>query len=132
MFAASVAFVLLMLCLLPIAFLVWRRLVQLVRVIEQERAHAQALIQDGRELIVHLREISSRVTKQMDDVDRMLCTARQWTERADRLVNGVGSIVEPPVFALAQGSHLARVGLKAFLRVLLRGRQRREAAEEQD
>lgn len=125
--AASVAVVVSAVVMVPLAILIWRRLDRLANLAEELRTAVQVVVHDGRELMWTVSELSKRVTRQMDDVDQVVCTARQWTERADRLVNAVGSIVEPPVFALAAGTKLARVGVKAFLQSLLhRGGDRKE------
>lgn len=132
LFAASVAVVLLVVCAIPLAVLVLRRVDRLIHIVEELRTNAEVTMHDGRELMWQVNELSKRVTRQMDEVDQIVCIARQWTERADRLVDGVGSIVEPPVMALAQGSRLARVGLTAFLKALFLGRRPAEKEEKQD
>ena len=130
--AACVAVVFLVVCLVPLGFLIWRRLERLTQIVEELRTSAQMMVHDGRELMWQATELSRRATRQMDDVDRIVCTARQWTERADRIANAVGSMVEPPVFALAEGTKLARVGMTAFLKSLFHGGQRLETEQERN
>jgi len=128
LFAASVAIVLVVVGLLPLVYLAWQRLENLMRIADDLRTQAQVMMHDSDELIRNLNELSKRLTRQMDDVDQMVCTARQWTERADRLANAVGAIVEPPVFAAARGTSLLRVGMKAFFKSLFHGGRRETEA----
>ena len=118
LFAAAVAIVVSTAVLVPLALMTWQRLNRLAHIAEELRTALQVLMHDSRELMWSVNELSKRVTREMDDVDEMVCTVKQWAARTDRLVNAVGSIVEPPIFALASGARLARVGVKAFLQSL--------------
>ncbi len=121
LFAAALAVLLSVIITVPITILAWRRLERLAQIVEELRTDMQVVAHDGRELMWTIGELSKRVSRQMDDVEEIVCTAKLWTQRADRLVDEVGSIVEPPVAALAQGAGLARVGIRAFFKALLHG-----------
>ena len=119
--AAALAVMVSVAIIVPLVFMAWRRLERLAQIVEELRTDVQVIAHDGRELMWNIGELSKRVTRQMDDVEAIVCTAWLWTLRADRLVNEVGSIIEPPVSAVAQGASLARVGVKAFLKALFHG-----------
>jgi hypothetical protein len=58
------------------------------------------------------------VQADLDEVDRVLHTARLWTDRADRLVDEVGAFVEPPMQAVSRTGTVLKAGLGAFLKSL--------------
>jgi uncharacterized protein YoxC len=123
LFLASVAFIVLAACIIPIAFQARRRLAELVLTAELLKPKLEVLAQDGRELVRSVTDLSKRANKHMDDVGKMVSTAHQWTERADRIVNEVGSVIEPPAFALVRNMNLFRTGATAFLRTLFHPNQ---------
>ena len=49
----------------------------------------------------------------------MTRTARAWTDRADRLVEAVGSVTEPPVFFLSRNIKTFGAIAKGVLQTLL-------------
>jgi methyl-accepting chemotaxis protein len=71
------------------------------RPLDEFKSDAHFVKQQTEELIHNLNELSRRANEQMDDVHKIVRTARQWTERADRIVEEV----EPPVFALARSCY---------------------------
>ncbi len=118
LFSASLAIIVLAACLIPLAILACRRLSGLARAGEEIKERLELLLQDSRELIQNVTVLSRRAQSQMDDVDIVMRTARAWTVRADRLVDGVGSVIEPPVFSLVSLSNLIRTGAGAFIQSL--------------
>jgi uncharacterized protein YoxC len=118
LFCASVAIVLVAACLIPMAVLALRQFAGMARAGEEIKANLDLLMRDSRVLVQNVNELSKRVQAQMDDVDEVMQTVQSWTARADRLVDGVGSIVEPPVFSLAALSNLVRTGAGAFIQSL--------------
>jgi len=118
LFFAAIAVVVLVACLIPLAFQARRQLEQLVVTAGQLKADLEVLVNDSRELMRNANTLATRVNQQMDDVEQMVCTARQWTERADRLVNTLGAALEPPVVAVVRNLNLLRTGATTFLQAL--------------
>jgi uncharacterized protein YoxC len=115
LFLAALAFIVLVACLIPLAFQARRRLEHLAVSAEQLKANVELLVQDSRELVRNVNELEQQVSRQMDDVGQVVGTVRRWTERADRLVEEVGSVIEPPVFAWVRNVNLFRLGATTFL-----------------
>ena len=132
LFVASVAFIVLVACLIPIAFQMRRKLEQLVIAAEELKGKAQALVEDSHEMVRNVTELSKRANEELDEVSRVVQTARQWTERVDRLVNEVGSAIEPPVHSMVRNMNLFRTGVTTFLQVLLHRNQHNQTKREQD
>jgi uncharacterized protein YoxC len=118
LFFASLSVIVLVACIVPIAFQTRRNSEQLLRTIEELKSNTQLLAQDSRELVRSLNDLCRRANQQMDELSQILRTAQQWTQRADRLVEEVGSAIEPPVFSLARNLNLFRTGATTFLRTL--------------
>lgn len=118
LFVASVAFVALVACLIPIAFQARRQLEQLVSTAGQLKADVDVLVQEGRELVRSANTLVTRASEQLHDVENVVRTVRQWKDRADRLVNQVGAAIEPPVFSLARNMNLFRLGVTTLLQIL--------------
>ena len=132
LFVASLAFIVLVGCLIPIVFQVRRKLEQLVAATEELKIKAQALVEDSHEMVRNVTELSKRANQQLDEVSRVVQTARQWAERADRLVNEVGSAIEPPVHSLVRNMNLFRTGIATFLQVLSHRNQHNQTKKESD
>jgi hypothetical protein len=78
-----------------------------------------------------LNLLSVLAQNQWHEVEKIVHTARQWSERADRFVEEVGSIVEPPVFSVGYKLNLMRAGVKTFFQTLLSGNQQHKEEEKE-
>ena len=101
LFFASLAIIVLVACLIPIAFQARRHLEQLVDIAGQLKVDLAVIARDGQELMQNLNALASRANRQMEDVEQVVRTVRQWSERTDRLVNVLGAALEPPVVAVS-------------------------------
>ena len=131
-FVASVAFTVLVICLIPIVFQARRKVEQLVITAGELKEKLQALVEDSHEMVRNVTELSKRANQQLDEVSRVVQTARQWAERADRLVNEVGSAIEPPVHSLVRNMNLFRTGIATFLQFLTHRNQPNQTTKESD
>jgi uncharacterized protein YoxC len=129
LFVAALAVIVLVACLLPIAFQVRRQVEQLMLTAMELKASVQVLLQESRELVRSASELSQRARQEMDEAGQVVHTVRQWTERADRLVDEVGAAIEPPIFALTRNMNLIRMGVSAFMQNIFQ-RHQRKAAED--
>ncbi len=127
LFLASLAIVILVGCLVPMAFLMRSHLDSLVRTAEQSKTDMQTLVHDSHELIRTITDLSKRASRQLDEIDLVVATVREWTERADHFVNEVGSVVEPPVFTIARNMNQLRTGMTGFLHALLNSFHRNQS-----
>jgi len=118
LFLASIAFIVLVACFIPMAFQAKRHLEQMAITVGQLKTDVNVLVHDSREFVQNLNALATRANRQMDDVNQVFRTVRQWTERADRVVGEVGSAIEPPVFSLVRNVNLVRVGLTSFFKAL--------------
>jgi hypothetical protein len=125
---ALLAIVVFLACVLPLAFRASRRVARLADAAERMRDDVQRLVQDSRELVRQATEVCIRTGEQLDDGRAVVQAGRRRTEKADRLVEGVGSVVEPPVFFAARTMNRCRAGLGAFLGALFRPRERNKSA----
>lgn len=119
LFIASVAFIGLTACLIPLAFQARCQLKQLAVTADQLKIKLEVLMADSRELMRNMNTLTTRANQQMDDVNQVVRTVNQWTQRADRLVNEVGSAVEPSVFSFVRNLNLVRTGITTFIQALL-------------
>jgi uncharacterized protein YoxC len=126
LFLASLAIIVLVACLVPMAFLMRSHLSTLVRMAEQSKTDMQALVHDSHELIRNVTELSQRASRQLDEVDQVVGTVHEWTKRADHIVNEVGSVVEPPVFTIVRNMNLLRTGVAGFLHTLFDSSRRNQ------
>jgi uncharacterized protein YoxC len=132
LFVASLTFIVLALCIIPVAFHLRRKLEQLVATVGELKDKLQALVDDSHEMVRNVTELSKRANQQLDEVSRVVQTTRQWADRADRLVNEVGSAIEPPVHSLVRNMNLIRTGIATFLQFLTHRNQRNQTTKESD
>src|ERR1019366_730774 len=91
LFVASLTFIILALCIIPVTFHLRRKLEQLVITAADLKEKLQLLVEDSHTMVRNVTELSKRANQQLDEVSRVVQTARQWAERADRLGDEVGS-----------------------------------------
>jgi hypothetical protein len=72
------------------------------RNVAQLRGELSELIRESRQLVGELRQAVARASDPMEDLAHMTRTARGWTDRADRLIDAVGTVAEPPLFFLSK------------------------------
>jgi uncharacterized protein YoxC len=119
LFLASLAIIALVACLVPMAFVMRSHMNSLVRMAEQSKNDMQILVHDSHELIRTITELSKRASQQLDEVDHVVATVREWTSRADHFLTEVGSVVEPPVVTIVRNMNLLRTGVTGFVHALL-------------
>jgi uncharacterized protein YoxC len=115
---AAAAFLVLMVVLTQLAVEARKRIASLARSADEVRLRLDDVLRDSNELIRNLNVMTCHLQGELDEVDRLVQTARLWTNRADRLVDEVGSVVEPPVQAVARTNRVLRAGLGAFIKTL--------------
>ena len=132
LFVASLTFIVLALCIIPVAFHLRRKLEQLVTTAADLKVKLQLLVEDSHEMVRNVTQLSKRANQQLDEVSQVVQTARQWTERADKIVNEIGSAVEPPVHSLVRNMNLVRTGIATFLQFLSHRNQHNQTMKESD
>ena len=132
LFIASVAFTVLMVCLIPIVFRIWRQVEKLVGTSDRLHEKLHVLVEDSRELVRHMTQFSKLANQQLDDMSQITHTVRQWSERADRLVDEVGSAIEPPVHSFVRNINLFRTGVTTFFEFLLHRNHHNHVTKEAD
>lgn len=119
LFLASLAIVALVVCIVPIAIQVGRSLRHLGVTTERLEATVETLLQDSRELVRNVGDLSDRTKRNMEEMEKVVRIAQLWTERVDQFVRQIGSIVEPPMLSLFRNSKVLRMGVAVFLQTLL-------------
>jgi len=120
LFLASLAIVVLVVCIVPIAFQVGHSMKHLARTTERLEASTQALLHDSRELVRNITDLSDRTSRYMEEAGKVSHIVHLWAERADQFSKVVGSLVEPSILSLLFDSKALRVGATVFLKTLLR------------
>jgi len=132
LFVACITFVVLALCIIPVAFHLRRKLEQLVVTVGQLKDKLEALVEDSHTMVRNVTELSKRANQQLDEVSRVVQTARGWSDRADKLVNEIGSVVEPPVHSLLRNLNLLQTGVATFLQFLSHRNEHHQTTKESD
>ena len=120
LFLASVAVVVFVAIFIPAFLVLCQRASSAARQLEEVKADLKLVIQDTRTVMQRVTELANRAHQQMDEVDRMVRTARGWSDRADRIVGEVGDIVEAPIFTVARIIGIVQEGLHSFLNAVTR------------
>lgn len=130
-FAASIAVIVLVICVVPVVFHLWRSIIHLTVKTERLETNAQMLLEESRELVRNAGNLSERTNQYLEEVGKVMLTVQHWTEKTNRLISQIGLIVDPSVLALVRNSKMLRVGATAFLRALLHP-NRREPSKNQN
>jgi uncharacterized protein YoxC len=95
------------------------------------KAEVSLLVQDSRKMLHNVNELSTRAHQQCDDVEYVIQTVRGWTDRVDRVVEEVGSVLEPPILTAARNAWVFRKGIAKFFETFLnRNHHQPQRAEE--
>jgi len=86
---------------------------------EELKAEVSVLVQDSRKLLYSVNELSTRANQQCDDIEQVIQTVRNWTGRVDRVVEEVGTILEPPLLTAARNAQIFRKGIAKFFETFL-------------
>lgn len=74
----------------------------MARSVSQLNGELSELIQESRAVVREMRQAAARVSGPMEDLEHITRTARGWTDRADRVIDAVGTVAEPPLFFLSR------------------------------
>lgn len=131
LFLASVAVVVLVAFLIPILIQLRKHTEQAARQLEELKSDVKLLVQDSRTMIQNVNNLSGRAHQQLDEVDKVVRIVREWSERANRIVEEVGAAVEPPILFAARNIGIFRKGLSIFLNALLHRDHQPEQKDEE-
>ena len=119
LFLASIAVVIFVAFCLPAVLHLRKHTAQMAQTLEELQAGVSGLVQDSRELLRNVNELSIRAHQQCDDVEDVIQTVRGWTERVDRVVGEVGSVLEPPLSTAVRNAQIFRKGIAKFFETFL-------------
>jgi hypothetical protein len=100
--AACSCIVILTALLLAAAVYLKARTESMEKGVAQLKADLSELIQESRVAVTEMRAAAASMALPMADIGHMTRTARGWADRADRLVDAVGAIAEPPLFLVSK------------------------------
>ncbi len=132
LFLASVAIVVFVAFCIPAVLQLRRYAARITQSLEELKAEVSVLVEDSRTVLRSVSELSTRAHQQCDAVEQVIHTVRSWTERADHVVQEVGSAVEPPVLAAARNIQIFYKGISKFFETFLnRNHHQPQKSEEQ-
>lgn len=116
---ATVTLIVLLVMLIRLAGYARKRIDVLAQAADETKIRLDVVLADTRELIRNVTAVSARVQTNLDEAERMLHTVRIWT---DRIVDEVGSVIEPPIQAMARINGLLKTGAGAFIKRFFQAR----------
>ena len=119
LFLASVAVVILVAYCIPAGLQLRKHAARMTQTLAELKAEISLLVQDSRRLLHSVNELSTRAHQQFDEVEQVIQTVRCWTERVDRVVEEVGSVLEPPLLRAARNAQILRKGVAKFFETFL-------------
>lgn len=96
LFAASVAIALFVFMMIPLSILLYRRAMDFSRQLEELNTELKGLVRDSRTMVQNISSVTVHANQQLDGLDSIVGVVRKWSERADHVVEGVGTTVEVP------------------------------------
>jgi len=112
LYVGSIAFIALVAVLIAMLLQLRRQIERVVRAVEDVKAEVKPLAQETRVLVANLQNLSARVNRQWVEVERISQTVRSWWN----LVEGISSVMAPPIVAARRKINILRIGLEAFVR----------------
>ena len=132
LFLASVAVMIFVAFCIPAMLQLRKHAERMAQTLAELKAEVSVLVQDSRTVLHSVNELSTRAHQQCDDVEHVIQAVRGWTERVDRVVEEVGSVLEPPLLTAARNAQIFRKGIAKFFETFLnRNHHQPQKAEEQ-
>jgi uncharacterized protein YoxC len=126
LYLASAAAILLSAVLIVLQLQFRAQVERIVRAVEELKTEVSPLVQETRIVVDRLRDLSGRVQGQWSEVEAIIDTARTWSQRANHLVEGIGSVVEPPIFQVSRNIFIVKKGLETFFRAFFSRKQQHQ------
>jgi uncharacterized protein DUF948 len=123
LYAGSVAIIALVAVLTVLLLQFRSQMERVVRAVEELKAEVSPLVQETRDVVERLRDLSWRVHGRWMEVEGIIDTARIWSQRASHLADGIGSLMEPPILVASRNIQILRKGLETFVRAFLNRKQ---------
>jgi uncharacterized protein YoxC len=131
LFLASVAIVLFVAYCIPAMLQLRKHATRMTQTLVELKTEVSLLVQDSRKMLHSVNELSTRAHQQCDDVEHVIQTVRGWTDRVDRVVEEVGSVLEQPIVTAARNAWVFRKGIAKFFETFLnRNHHQPQRAEE--
>jgi hypothetical protein len=83
--------------LTPLSILFYLQVKRIARQMDEVKSDLKEMIKESRTMIQDISRLSGHANRQLDELDKIVGTARKWSERADSIVEEVGSAVELPM-----------------------------------
>ena len=116
---ACVSLVIMVVAVVLAAFHFRARMDSMEKSISRATSDISVLIQESRGVVKEIQQVTARVSKPLEDLEYMAHTARGWTDRADRVVEAIGSVAEPPLFFFSKSIKTFGGILSGVLQTLL-------------
>jgi uncharacterized protein YoxC len=126
LYAASIAIIVLTTILIVVLLQFRKQVERVARTVEELKSELNPLVQETRVVMERLRDLSGRVHERWMEVERVMESARTWSQRVNHLVEGIGSVVLPSVVAASLNVLFLRKGLETFARALLTPKQQHQ------
>jgi len=129
---ASVAVVIFVAFCVPAVLQLRKHAERTAQTLAELKTEVSVLVQDSRKVLDNVNDLSTLAHGQCDNVEQVLQTVRSWTERVDRVVEEVGTVLEPPLLRAARNAQIFRKGVARFFETFLnRNHHNTKKAEEQ-
>ena len=126
LYAGSIAIIVLTTILIVVLLQIRKQVERVVRTVEDLKSELDPLVQETRAVMERLRDLSGRVQEQWMEVERVMESARAWSHRVNRLLEGIGFLVLPTVLVASLNVQLLRKGLGTFVRALFTPKQQHQ------
>ena len=126
LYAGSIAIIVLTTILIVVLLQIRQQVERVVRTVEELKSELGPLVQETRVVMERLRDLSGRVQDQWMEVERVMESARTWSHRVNRLMEGIGFLVLPAVLVASLNVQLLRKGLGTFVRALFTPKQQHQ------
>lgn len=117
--AACICVVILTVYLIAVTVYIKARVDSVEKITNQIKGDLSGLIVESRDVVEELQRAATHLTKPMEDIEHIAHVARGWTDRADRMVDAVGTVAEPPLFFLSKNITTAGKIVTGVLQMLL-------------
>src|SRR6266403_335161 len=115
LFLASAAVVVFVLFLIPAFIGIRKHAARASRDLDELKSDVKLLVQDSRTMVQNVNDLASRAHRELDEVHNVIRIVRAWSERADRIVEEVGDVVEAPIFMVTRIIGIVHQGLSTLL-----------------
>ena len=102
LFLASLAVIVFVMFFIPVCIMMYLQILRVIRQVEELKSEVRALVRDSQATLQNINHLTHRAHMQMEELEKVVRTVGAWSDRANRIVEEIGDVIEAPILTAAR------------------------------